>query len=500
MPRALDADKVVGGPGWLDFDRFDVIGKAPGRVSIEGVKPMLQALLADRFKLVLKAESRPLPAMALVAGKKPTLKESDGSDASGCKLQSSGGSGPGSMTIRMNGTELTLGPGAMVGYACRNMTMAAFADGMRSMVFADVGGNRVVDQTGLAGAWNFDFKFSLPLRLPGGEPADPVTFKDAIQKQLGLELTPTKIPFPVYVVESASESPTPNPPGVAEALPPLPEEFEVADVKPTAPDFRGGKFEVLPSGRVTLQGQTLRNLIARAWGLSPIANDETLIGPKFIDSARFDIVAKAATYGPPPDAPASTPNAPAPQFTDPDSIDPMLRTLLAQRFALTFHMEERPINSYVLKAVKPKLQKADPSHRTSFHEGPGADGKDPRTANPAIGRLVTVENMTMAQFAASIPRIAAGYFLNGNAVVSDGTGLVGAWDFTLSFSGAGAVNGPGGGGVRGGGDAAGPAAPDPGGISLFEAIEKQLGLKLEQTKRPAQIMVIDHIEEKPKEP
>src|SRR6476469_4150719 len=46
----VDADEVLGGPTWLEFDRFDVIAKVPSKTSQETLKIMLQALLADRFK------------------------------------------------------------------------------------------------------------------------------------------------------------------------------------------------------------------------------------------------------------------------------------------------------------------------------------------------------------------------------------------------------------------------------------------------------------------
>jgi len=87
--------------------------------------------------------------------------------------------------------------------------------------------------------------------------------------------------------------------------------------------------------------------------------------------------------------------------------------------------------------------------------------------------------------------MAAGYF---QSPVLDATGLEGGWDFVLTFSGAGRV----GGGPRGRGDGAvaDAAAPD-GAISIFEAVEKELGLKLEQQKRNVQVLVIDHIERKP---
>jgi uncharacterized protein (TIGR03435 family) len=106
--------------------------------------------------------------------------------------------------------------------------------------------------------------------------------------------------------------------------------------------------------------------------------------------------------------------------------------------------------------------------------------------------------MTLAQFAEQLPNIAGGYI---HSPVLDNTGLTGSFDFTLSFSTAGAFRGGAGGGR--GGDAAPPsgdtpAAADPSGaISLFEAVEKQLGLKLEMQKRPVSVLVIDHVERKP---
>src|SRR5882762_11772867 len=58
----VDADKVIGGPSWLETDRFDVIALAPPSTSPETVKQMLQALLADRFKLTVHTDSKSLPA------------------------------------------------------------------------------------------------------------------------------------------------------------------------------------------------------------------------------------------------------------------------------------------------------------------------------------------------------------------------------------------------------------------------------------------------------
>ena len=82
----VEADKVLGGPSWLEWDRFDVIAKAPPATSIETARLMLQGLLADRFKLVVHKDTKPLASYALTSGKgKPKLKESDGSGETGCK-------------------------------------------------------------------------------------------------------------------------------------------------------------------------------------------------------------------------------------------------------------------------------------------------------------------------------------------------------------------------------------------------------------------------------
>jgi uncharacterized protein (TIGR03435 family) len=159
------------------------------------------------------------------------------------------------------------------------------------------------------------------------------------------------------------------------------------------------------------------------------------------------------------------------------------------------HMEDRPVDAYTLTAVAPRLKPGDPTARTKCTEGPGADGKDPRIANPALNRLLTCQNMTMEQFGKLLPTITAGYI---HATVPDATGLKGAWDFTLSFSSVGQP-------VPGAAPAATSAAPsdaasDPNGtVSLFDAIRKQLGLKLDKQKRTLPVLVIDQINEKPTE-
>jgi uncharacterized protein (TIGR03435 family) len=181
-----------------------------------------------------------------------------------------------------------------------------------------------------------------------------------------------------------------------------------------------------------------------------------------------------------------------------DTVMTMLKALLAERFKLAAHTEERPVSAYTLMAAKPKMKPADPTGRTRCYEGPGPDGKDPRDANPILGRLITCQNMSMARFADMLQGLASGYI---HAPVLDATGLEGTWDFTLNFSTAGQLRNGGRGGR--GGDAGPPApgaaaASDPSGaLSLLDALPKQLGLKLELQKRPIPVLVVDHIEQKP---
>ena len=170
----------------------------------------------------------------------------------------------------------------------------------------------------------------------------------------------------------------------------------------------------------------------------------------------------------------------------------MLRAMLAERFQMKAHMEDRPVTAYTLVATKPKLKAtADPAERTKCKEGPGPDGKDPRIDNPILNRLLTCQNMTMAQIGDELQRVAPGYIFNP---VVDGTGIKGSYDFTLSFSSADKIapSGPGA------SDKSDTDSSDPNGaISVFGAISRQLGLRLEKIKRPYPVLVIDHLEETP---
>jgi uncharacterized protein (TIGR03435 family) len=424
---------------------------------------MLQGLLADRFKLVVHKDTKPLAGYALTVGKgKPKVKESETSGSPGCQ----GKPEP--------------APPAQVLYVvvtCRGMTMETFAQNLRGM-----GGpyfnNPVVDQTGLKGSWDIDLKFT-PRQLLANIGSDAISIFDAVDSQLGMKLDLQKIPTPVIVVDSVNQKPSDNPPGVSTSLPPAaPPEFEVANIKPSMPG--APQMARIQNNRVDAQSLSLKTLVQVAWDIT----DELMAdAPKWMDSANFDVNAKVTTDG------SGTPT----QF-DIDDLRGMLRVLLTERFQMKTHLETRPVSGYVLTAPKSKLQKADPENRMGCKEGPGADGKDPRIANPVLSRLLTCQNMTMARFAELLPQLANGY---AHVPVLDSTGLDGAYDFTISFSAVGLLQsgGPG----RGGDNPAAGVSDPNGALSLPDAINKQFGLKLELQKRPMQVLVIDHVEEKPTE-
>ena len=93
----VDPDTVFGGPAWLQWDRFDIVAKAPPDTSRQNLRLMLQALLADRFGLVVRNDMKPLPAFALIAGGgKPKLKPAAGMPSdSACETEARAGCDPG---------------------------------------------------------------------------------------------------------------------------------------------------------------------------------------------------------------------------------------------------------------------------------------------------------------------------------------------------------------------------------------------------------------------
>jgi uncharacterized protein (TIGR03435 family) len=234
--------------------------------------------------------------------------------------------------------------------------------------------------------------------------------------------------------------------------------FEVATIKPSKPDQPGKAITVQGRSLVTIN-TTLMDLLTFSYGVNLKQIVDT---PPWVETEKYDITAKPEGEGMPNDK----------QWRG------MLQKLIAERCKLTFHRDKKELSVYVLSVAKggPKLTKSegDPN---------GLPGLFFR------GRLgdLGVRNATMGDFTSMILQGAV-----FDRPVLDQTGITGRWDFTLDwtpddsqFRGMGATIPP---------STDGANAPPP----LFTAIQEQIGLKLDATKAPAEIIVIDHVE-KPSE-
>jgi uncharacterized protein (TIGR03435 family) len=452
-----ELDYVIGGPAWLEADRFEVISKSSGALTFDSAKALLRELLADRFKLVIHNETRPIPGWVLSLGKgKPKIKEADGTGTPGCIPEP--------------------GPQGLVQVACHSVTMERLAQTLRAFGYPVIT-THVVDATGLTGLYDFDFRFSMR-GIPGS--SDAIAITDAVEKQLGLKIELKDVPTQVVVVDSVNRKPTDNAPDVAKRLPTAgPPEIEAAVIKPSAPNSNPGRSRNDP-GLIDFHDMPLRSLIILAFEIPGV--QELYGAPKWLqsDSPRFDVMAKVAV------SPDRDPRG----FEDTPGV---LQTLLQDRFQLKVHYEDRPVTAYTLTANKPKFKAADPASRTKCKSEP----LSPRDGGGQPGAQVTCTNMTLQQFADALPGFAPAYL---QYPVLDGTNVEGSFDFLIKFTRANPQRmGAAKGGRGGGPDAGGDSASDPSGIpDLFGAIQR-LGLKLEAQKRPYPVMVIDHLEEKPTE-
>jgi uncharacterized protein (TIGR03435 family) len=431
-------NQVIGGPAWLNTDRFDIAAKAPPATAEEQIQSMLQALLVDRFKLEIRKEERPLPAFVLTV-RNSKLKKSPGQGPPECK---------------------TSGGQEMITATCQNMPMDQFAGRLRMMANAYFNGP-LIDRTGLKDAYDFTLSWTGRGMLTKNS---GVSLFDAVDKQLGLKIEAQPQPMPVIVVESVNRKPTDNPVGTTRVLPPPPTEFEVASVR-VSKLTQNGTERVLQSGRVDLQGITLKELITVAYDF----DDDRLAGaPKWMETDRFDVAAK------------TQPGVPF------DALIAMVQKLLAERFKLAVHREDQPVPVFALTPGKRsvKLKESDGSSRSECKLSVG-DG----------ARTYTCTNTTMDQLAVRLRQVAGGYL--GAHPVVDLTGLKGSYDFALSWAPVGRFNAAGRGGDAGQ-STAGVAAADPtGDITVFEAVDKFLGLKLAEQKHPMSVVVIDHVDRTP---
>jgi uncharacterized protein (TIGR03435 family) len=217
----------------------------------------------------------------------------------------------------------------------------------------------------------------------------------------------------------------------------------LATIKPAAPD-RGLSIHVNPSGLLTTTNCSVFELIKYAYDLNP----KQITGePSWVEDEKYDITAKPETAG--------TPSA--------KQLKAMIRGLLAQRFGLVSHFEEKELQVYAITQLKDGARMAE---ETSLPAGlPEFAGSGPRGFN--------AKNATLADFAQLLQALVL------DRPVVDQTGLGSKrFNFVLRWTPTAMAA-----------DAAVDAPPD-----LFTAVQQQLGLKFQSTKAPAQVMVIDKVE------
>jgi len=214
----------------------------------------------------------------------------------------------------------------------------------------------------------------------------------------------------------------------------IPTEFEVASVKPQAPGDTRGSIAPSP-GAFIAYGIPLKILIEIAYH---VKDYQISGGPDWIETDHYDVSAKA----------------PEGFIPTGKQLQPMLQALLADRFQLKLHRETRQLPAFALVVGK---------------GGPKLTASTSADSRISIGRGIFTGQKT------NIAGLADALAMGSDRAIVDQTGLSGEFDITLKWN---------------------PDATDqdPSAVSLFTAIQQQLGLKLEATKAPVEILVIDRVQ------
>jgi uncharacterized protein (TIGR03435 family) len=187
----IQVRQIVGGPSWLESDRFDITAKpeAAGVPNATQLRTMVKKLLAERFALAFHNEKREMAAYVITVGKDgPKLTKNE----SGGILPGFGGRGPGAIGVR-------------------NSTMVEFAEFLQARLLD----RPVVDQTGVAGRFDFTLEWR-PDASQAGPPGGPAPqlppevearpdLFTAIQEQVGLKLESSRAPVEAYVIDKVQK-------------------------------------------------------------------------------------------------------------------------------------------------------------------------------------------------------------------------------------------------------------------------------------------------------
>lgn len=265
--------------------------------------------------------------------------------------------------------------------------------------------------------------------------------------------------------------PPPPPPGVAVQMPDKADpsikipQYEVISVKPSKD--RGTRVQFTPDG---MRGTAVSTEFLLFEGFGGINKNQVIGEPSWATDDGFDIEAKVAA--------ADLPTLAKMTF---EQRRTMFQEILIDRFKLVTHHETRQLPIYLLTVGKngPKLKESTPDDPASA---------TPRRKGMMFSRgKVTATGGTISMFITPLSRQL------GRPIV-DKTGLTGKYDFTLEWTPEGPAAAP----PPAAGSPSAAPSPDQSGPDIFTAIQEQMGLKLESTKGPVDVIIIDHIE-KPSE-
>jgi bla regulator protein blaR1 len=237
--------------------------------------------------------------------------------------------------------------------------------------------------------------------------------------------------------------------------------FDVATIKPAAPDAQGWHLSPPKRGEESIGNLELRKIVASSFRIQ----DSMVFGPAWMDSVKYDILGKG------PDANATSPE-----------VWEMMRSLLRDRFQMQYHIETREAPIYALTVAKggPKLR----------------DAATGRCAAEIKAGVTTCNGIQFLPFGVGIYNLPIGGLTgglgrwlqqNGQPLrpIVDKTGLTGKYDIQVTWMPEG---------ITAEQLQSIPKEERPEDVTMFQAFEKQAGLKLEATKGPIQVVVVDRIE------
>jgi uncharacterized protein (TIGR03435 family) len=257
--------------------------------------------------------------------------------------------------------------------------------------------------------------------------------------------------------------------------------FEVATVKPSAAGDNRVAILGQPGGRMVVTNATFKMVMAMAYR---VRDFQISGGPNWIATDRWNIEAKAEEGSIPPRAGPPDPTVIPPQLL-------MMQSLIEDRFQLKMHRETKEMPVYELVVAKGG-SKLKPSEDQSPIRPP--ERGTPPPPLPQRGGPMPRGSMRMGRGDLEASGVPLANFVTGlsqqlGRTVIDKTDLKGLYDIKLQWAPE-LGQGP----VAPGGPEPPPPPADPSGPSIFTAVQEQLGLRLESTKGPVEVLVIDSVQ------